>query len=166
MGGGVTHGNWVPAAEFNIWEDPEAAWIVFNSGIPMTMSGLDVTEKALICPEDFPRIEAVGNQVADIVLGWLKFFYMYPMQIGYAGAPVHDPCAVLALTHPEIFQMQDLHVDVELQGELTRGETVADFRSWSDAEKNVTCVLGIDREKYIDLLIDALRTYDGREVPV
>ena len=166
MGGGVTHGNWVPAAEFNIWEDPEAAWIVFNSGIPMTMSGLDVTEKALICPEDFPRIEGVGNQVADIVLGWLKFFYMYPMQIGYAGAPVHDPCAVLALTHPEIFHMQDLHVDVELQGELTRGETVADFRSWSDAEKNVTCVLGIDREKYIDLLIDALRTYDGREVPV
>ena len=166
MGGGVTHGNWVPGAEFNIWEDPEAAWIVFHSGIPITMCGLDVTEKALICPEDFPRIGAVGNQVADIVLGWLKFFYKYPMEIGYPGAPVHDPCAVLALIHPEIFEMQDLYVDVELNGEYTRGETLADFRKWSGAKSNTQVVMEIDRDRYIDLLIEALHTYDGREVPI
>ena len=96
MGGGVTHGNWVPGAEFNILEDPEAAWIEFHSGIPIHMCGLDVTEKAIIRPDDFPRIRAVGNQVADIVAGWLEFFYRYPMAIGYDGAPVHDPCAVLS----------------------------------------------------------------------
>ena len=67
MGGGVTHGNWKPAAEFNIVEDPEAAWTVFHSGIPITMCGLDVTEKAIIRPDDFPRIRGVGNQAAEIV---------------------------------------------------------------------------------------------------
>ena len=166
MGGGVTHGNWVPAAEYNIWEDPEAAWLVFNSGIPMHMCGLDVTEKAIIRPDDFPRIRGVGNQAADIVAGWLEFFYRYPMEIGYSGAPVHDPCAVLVLTNPEIFKMRDLYVDIELDGALTRGETVADFRPWSDKKPNVTCAMDIDRDRYVDLLIEALKTYDGREVPI
>ena len=128
MGGGVTHGNWKPAAEFNIVEDPEAAWTVFHSGIPITMCGLDVTEKAIIRPDDFPRIRGVGNQAAEIVTGWLEFFYKYPMGIGYDGAPVHDPCAVLAVTHPEIFTMKDYYVDIELGGEYTRGATVADFK--------------------------------------
>ena len=166
MGGGVTHGNWNPAAEFNIWEDPEAAWLVFNSSIPMNMCGLDVTEKAIIKPDEIPAIRAVGNQAADIVAGWLEFFIRYPMDIGYEGAPVHDPCAVLVLTHPEIFTFRDLHVDIELAGTLTRGETVADFRAFSDKKPNVTCALDIDRERYVELLIEALKTYDGREVPV
>ncbi len=166
MGGGVTHGNWSPAAEFNIFEDPEAAWMEFHSGIPLQMCGLDVTERAIIRPDDFPRIRGVGNQVADIVAGWLEFFYRYPMEIGYDGAPVHDPCAVLSLTHPEIFKMQDLYVDIELEGEYTRGETVADFIGSSGKRPNVTCVLDIDRDSYIDLLVEALHAFDGREVKI
>ena len=166
MGGGVTHGNWKPAAEFNIMEDPEAAYIVFHSGIPITMCGLDVTEKAIIRPDDFPRIRGVGNQVAHIVTGWLEFFYKYPMAIGYTGAPVHDPCAVLALIHPEIFTMKDLYVDIELGGEYTRGATVADFKGGLGKEPNATVVLSIDRDRYVDLLVDALRTFDGWEVPI
>ncbi|MBR2765635.1 MAG: nucleoside hydrolase [Blautia sp.] len=166
MGGGVTHGNWKPAAEFNIFEDPEAAWIVFHAGLPLTMCGLDVTEKALITPDDFPRILSVGNQTARIVEGWLQFFYRFPMQLGYSGAPVHDPCAVLIQTHPEIFRTREMYVDIELEGEYTRGATVADFRGYSDMKPNVTVVMDIDREKYIDLLVEALAFYDGREVPV
>ena len=166
MGGGVTHGNWKPAAEFNIMEDPEAAWTVFHSGIPITMCGLDVTEKAIMQPDDFPRIRGVGNQAAEIVAGWLEFFYRYPMQIGYTGAPVHDPCAVLAVTHPEIFTMKDYYVDIELGGEYTRGATVADFKGGLGKEPNTTVVLDIDREKYIDLLIEALHAYDGWEVAI
>ncbi len=166
MGGGVTHGNWKPAAEFNIVEDPEAAWTVFHSGIPITMCGLDVTEKAIIRPDDFPRIRGVGNQAAEIVTGWLEFFYKYPMGIGYDGAPVHDPCAVLAVTHPEIFTMKDYYVDIELGGEYTRGATVADFKGGLGKEPNVTVVLSIDRERYIDLLVEALHAYDGWEVAI
>ena len=160
------HGNWSPAAEFNIFEDPEAAWMEFHSGIPLQMCGLDVTERAIIRPDDFPRIRGVGNQVADIVAGWLEFFYRYPMEIGYDGAPVHDPCAVLSLTHPEIFKMQDLYVDIELEGEYTRGETVADFIGSSGKRPNVTCVLDIDRDRYIDLLVEALHAFDCREVKI
>ena len=166
MGGGVTHGNWKPAAEFNIVEDPEAAWTVFHSGIPITMCGLDVTEKAIIRPDDFPRIRGVGNQAAEIVTGWLEFFYRYPMGIGYHGAPVHDPCAVLALTHPEIFTMKDYYVDIELGGEYTRGATVADFKGGLGKEPNATVVLSIDRDRYIDLLVEALHAYDGWEVAI
>ena len=166
MGGGVTHGNWKPAAEFNIVEDPEAAWTVFHSGIPITMCGLDVTEKASIRPDDFPRIRGVGNQAAEIVTGWLEFFYKYPMGIGYDGAPVHDPCAVLAVTHPEIFTMKDYYVDIELGGEYTRGATVADFKGGLGKEPNATVVLSIDRDRYIDLLVEALHAYDGWEVAI
>lgn len=166
MGGGVTHGNWKPAAEFNIVEDPEAAWTVFHSGIPITMCGLDVTEKAIIRPDDFPRIRGVGNQAAEIVTGWLEFFYKYPMGIGYDGAPVHDPCAVLAVTHPEIFTMKDYYVDIELGGEYTRGATVADFKGGLGKVPNATVVLSIDRDRYIDLLVEALHAYDGWEVAI
>ncbi len=166
MGGGVTHGNWHPAAEFNIFEDPEAAKIVFASGIPIRMCGLDVTEKALIRPEDFPRIRAVGNQVAQIVADWLGFFYKYPMAIGYEGAPVHDPCAVLALTNPEIFESAPYYVDIETGGEYARGATVADFKGNSGHEPNTLVMTSIDRERYIDLLIEALRAFDGRTVEI
>ena len=164
MGGGVTHGNWHPAAEYNILEDPEAAWLVAHSGIPLRMSGLDITEKAIIRPEEFSRIRAVGNQVAQIVAGWLEFFYRHPMEIGYDGAPVHDPCAILAVTHPEIFDMADLYVDVELAGEYCRGATVADFHGLTGKAPNMKVALKIDRDRYVDLLIEALHSYDGREV--
>ena len=166
MGGGLTHGNWCPGAEFNILVDPEAAYLVFHSGIPLLMSGLDVTEKALIKPSDFPRILAVGNQTARIVVGWLEFFYRFPMELGYSGAPVHDPCAVLALTHPEIFRSRELYVDIELQGEYTRGATVADFRGRLGKAPNAACMMEIDRERYIDLLVEALQFYHGREVAI
>ena len=166
MGGGITHGNWKPAAEYNIFEDPEAAWTVFHAGLPLRMCGLDVTEKALIKPSEFPRLLAVGNQVAEIVTGWLEFFYRFPMQLGYSGAPVHDPCAVLALTHPEIFQTRELFVDIELEGEYTRGATVADLMGSTGQAPNVVCGMDIDRDRYVELLVEALKSYDGRCVPV
>ena len=130
------------------------------------MSGLDVTEKALIKPSEFPRLLAVGNQVAEIVTGWLEFFCHFPMELGHSGAPVHDPCAVLSLTHPEIFKMREMYVDIELEGEYTRGATVADFLGSSMQAPNAVCVMEIDRERYIELLIEALKSYDGRFVPV
>lgn len=84
MGGGLAHGNWTPAAEFNILADPEAADVVFRSGLPITMAGLDVTEQALLYPEDFARIRAVGNPVAETVAGWLDFFFAFHRTKGYA----------------------------------------------------------------------------------
>lgn len=159
MGGGIAYGNWTPAAEFNILVDPEAAKIVFESGLPITMAGLDVTEKALILPEDFTRIAALGNPVADIVAKWLEFFYIFHKNIGYDGAPMHDPCAVMALIHPEIFDIRPMYVQIETEGELCKGTTVGDSFGTTGHAPNADCILGVDRKKFADILVEAMKFY-------
>ena len=159
MGGGIAYGNWTPAAEFNILVDPEAAKIVFRSGVPILMAGLDVTEKALILPEDFRRIAAIGNPVADIVAQWLEFFYIFHKNLGYDGAPMHDPCAVMALLHPEVFTMKPLYVQIETAGKYCRGATVGDLLGVTGHAPNTTCILNVDRKRFADLLVDAMRFY-------
>ncbi len=159
MGGGVQYGNWTPAAEFNILVDPEAADIVFSSGIPIIMAGLDVTEKAMIFPEDFERIRAAGNPVASVVADWLEFFYQFHRSMGYEGAPVHDAVAVAALIHPEIMQMEDYYVEVETEGDFCKGATVADFRGVLGKKPNAKVIMGIDRKAFADLLVEAAKYY-------
>ena len=159
MGGGIEFGNWTPAAEFNILVDPEAADIVFRSGLPITMSGLDVTQKALVFPEDFERIRALQNPVAIVVAEWLQFFYQFHRTLGYAGAPVHDAVAVTALVKPEILTMQKLFVQIEKTGDYCRGMTVADRYRVLGKPANVTAILDIDRPAFINLLVDAAAYY-------
>ena len=159
MGGGVSHGNWTPAAEFNILVDPEAADLVFRSGIPIIMAGLDVTEQALIFPEDFERVRAVGNPVASVVADWLEFFYGFHQKIGYAGAPVHDAVAVAALVRPDIFRFEEMYVEVETGGTYCRGCTVGDRYHLTDKAPNARVIMGLDRDAFAGLLVDAVRTY-------
>lgn len=99
MGGAMGLGNWTPAAEFNIYVDPEAAEIVFQSGIPVVMAGLDVTHKAQIHVEDTERFRAIGNPVSTIVAELLDFFLEYHKdeKWGFVGAPLHDPCTIAAV---------------------------------------------------------------------
>ena len=155
MGGGIHFGNWTPAAEFNILVDPEAAKIVTESGVPLIMSGLDVTEQALMMPEDFQRVRAIGGQVSSIVADWLEFFYGFHKNIGYAGAPMHDPCAVASLIHPELFESKELCVEVETCGEYCRGTTVGHDRKPANARVN----MGVNREAFAELLINAVKYY-------
>ena len=159
MGGGIAYGNWTPAAEFNILVDPEAADIVFSSGLPITMAGLDVTEKALVFPEDFARVKAVGNRVAEVVAEWLEFFYIFHKTKGYTGAPVHDAVAVAALIKPEIMQFRDMHVDIETYGEFCKGATIGDIMGVTGKEPNARVILGIDREAFVELIIDSVKAY-------
>ena len=159
MGGGIGFGNWTPAAEFNILVDPEAADLVFRSGIPIIMSGLDVTERALMYPEDFAEIKKIGNPVSDIVWQWLEFFYKFHSELGYAGAPMHDPCAVMVLLHPEIFTIKDYYVEIETGSEYCRGATIGDVRNVKGMKPNAKCVLDLDREQFAKYLIDAVKVY-------
>ena len=163
MGGGIAYGNWTCAAEFNILVDPEAADIVFSSGVPITMAGLDVTEKALIMPEDFERVRALGNPVSDIVAQWLEFFYKFHRSIGYAGAPMHDPCAVMALIHPEIFTIRPMYVQIETAGEYCRGTTVGDLLGFSGHAPNADVLMDVDRDRFADLLVEAIKFYGEAE---
>ncbi|MBE6985351.1 MAG: nucleoside hydrolase [Ruminococcaceae bacterium] len=155
MGGGIHFGNWTPAAEFNILVDPEAAKVVFESGVPILMCGLDVTEKALIMPEDFEAVRAVGGEVSQIIADWLEFFYRFHRDLGYEGAPMHDPCAVAVLIQPELFDLREMCVEIETGGEYCRGMTIGHNR----AKPNATVAMGINREAFVKLLIDAVKTY-------
>ncbi len=159
MGGGIQYGNWTPAAEFNILVDPEAADVVFTSGVPITMAGLDVTEQALVFPEDFERIRAVGNPVAKVVAEWLDFFYGFHRSIGYPGAPVHDAVAVAALVRPEILTMEDMYVAIETTGDYCRGATIGDRLGVLNKPANARVIMGIDREAFVDLLVEAAEYY-------
>lgn len=164
MGGGLRNGNWTAAAEFNILVDPEAAYAVFHSGLPLQMCGLDVTEKALVYPEEFEIIRNLNNPVASIVAKWLDFFFIHVKSLGHKGATLHDPCAIMSLIHPEIFTIKDYYVDIELSGNYTRGATVADYLSRTGNKENCRCVVGLDRDMFIKYLVDACKYYEGWEV--
>lgn len=164
MGGGISFGNWTPAAEFNILVDPEAAKIVFESGIPITMAGLDVTEQALVYPEDFERVRTAGNPVAQVVAEWLSFFYDFHRNLGYPGAPVHDAVAVAALIKPELFTVKPYYVQVETEGDFCRGATVADRFGVLGQPPNANVIVGIDCEGFVDLLVEAAEHYNETEV--
>lgn len=159
MGGGIELGNWTPTAEFNILVDPEAADIVFRSGIPIIMSGLDVTEKAFIKPEDVELIRSHHNEVAQIVAQWLEFFYEFHLNLGYEGAPVHDAVAVTALTHPEWMDIRELYVEVETKGKYCVGATVGDIHQVTGKAPNTKVLMGIYRENFVNYIARACGSY-------
>lgn len=162
MGGTAGAGNWTPAAEFNIYVDPEAADMVFKSGIPITMCGLDVTHEAQVMDEDIERVRAITNPVAQCVAGLLDFFMIYHRdpKWGFAGAPLHDPCTIAWLLAPELFHGVECRVDIETSGEHTVGMTVVDRYGLSGKPANALVLLGLDRPGFIDLLVTRLRAFD------
>ncbi|MFP8399387.1 pyrimidine-specific ribonucleoside hydrolase RihA [Raoultella ornithinolytica] len=161
MGGAMVLGNWQPAAEFNIYVDPEAAEIVFQSGIPVVMAGLDVTHRAQIHGLDIERFRQVGKPVATIVAELLDFFMEYHKDAkwGFTGAPLHDPCTIAWLLKPELFTSVERWVGVETQGKYTQGMTVVDYYFLTGKQPNTTVLLDIDRERFVDLLVERLAFY-------
>jgi inosine-uridine nucleoside N-ribohydrolase len=136
MGGSATFGNWSAAAEFNIWVDPEAADIVFRCGAPIRMLGLNTTHEVLVEQHHVDSLLSVGTPNAVFMAELYEFFRStYLDAFGMPAAPLHDPCAVLAVSHPELFDLQPRHVAIELTGTLTRGMTVVDERGWGMAEE-------------------------------
>ncbi|SUB63092.1 Pyrimidine-specific ribonucleoside hydrolase rihA [Plesiomonas shigelloides] len=164
MGGSAGPGNWTPAAEFNIYVDPEAAEMVFGAGVPITMCGLDVTHAAQVMDEDIERIRAITNPIARTVAELLDFFMIYHRdpKWGFVGAPLHDPCTIAWLLRPELFEGIECHVSVETQGQYTVGMTVVDRYRLSPYEPNATVLLGVERQGFIDLLVEQLQAYSEK----
>ncbi|RQD70284.1 MAG: pyrimidine-specific ribonucleoside hydrolase RihA [Tindallia sp. MSAO_Bac2] len=160
MGGSAVGGNWTPAAEFNILVDPEAADVVFQSGIPITMCGLDVTHQAQIYDDEIESIRSQGGKVSVMVAELLDFFAKFHKQLGFEGSPLHDPCAVAWLIKPELFTSRHLHVDIETRGEFTSGATVVDYRGVTGKHPNTDVVYDVDRKAFIQLLMDSFKKYD------
>jgi pyrimidine-specific ribonucleoside hydrolase len=152
MGGSVGLGNTTPAAEFNIYVDPEAAREVFESGLPITMSGLDVTHQAGAGPEERERLRATGR-VGSVVAGFLDFFAAtYKRVFGFDAPPLHDPVAVAAVLEPGLLKTRPMRVDIECESDLTRGETVCDFYGITGKTPNAEVGVELDREGFFRLL--------------
>jgi len=156
MGGSMGLGNTTPAAEFNIYVDPEAAREVFESGLPITMSGLDVTHQARAGPEERERLRATGR-VGCVVAGFLDFFAAtYERTFGFDSPPLHDPVAVAAVLEPGLLKTRPMRVDVECASDLTRGETVCDFYGVTGKRPNADVGVELDRKLFFKLLYGAL----------
>jgi purine nucleosidase len=158
MGGAYFQvGNITPAAEFNIYVDPEAAEIVFKSGVPLVVMPLDVTHKALVTA---PRVEAfrtLGNRVGELVAAWTDFFERFDKEkYGSPGAPLHDPCTIAYLLEPQLFTGRHVNVEIEVHSDLTRGMTVADWWRVTDRTANAMFMGDVDADGFFDLLTNRL----------
>ena len=160
MGGAIGVGNRMPAAEFNIWADPEAAAIVFDCGRPLTMSPLEVTHQALATGEVLDRLRAANRPVASFVADLLTFFGdTYRNVFGFPAPPVHDPCAVAAVIDPDILQAHTIRVEIETEGEWTSGRTVCDIYGVLGKEPNVRVGYALDVPRFWEMLISTNLTY-------
>ena len=158
MGGAYFEvGNITPAAEFNIYVDPEAAAMVFRSGVPLVVMPLDVTHKALTTRARVEAFRAIGNEAGRMVAEWTDFFERFDMQkYGSEGAPLHDPCVIAYLLRPDLFTGRHINVEIETQSDLTLGMTVADWWGVTDRPANALFVGSVDADGFYSLLTERI----------
>lgn len=158
MGGAYFEvGNVTPAAEFNIYVDPEAADIVLKSGIQITMMPLDVTHKALTTRPRIEALRALGNRAGSFTAEMLDFFERFDMEkYGSDGGPLHDPCVIAYLIQPALFSGRQVNVEIETQSELTLGMTVADWWGVTTRPPNALFIGDLDAEGFFSLITDRL----------
>jgi inosine-uridine nucleoside N-ribohydrolase len=156
MGGAIAEGNVTPAAEFNIWADPEAAARVFSSGLDVTMVGLDVTHRALVTGAHADRLRA-GGRVGAVVAELLDFYGVFHREVyGFDGSPVHDAVAVAHVIDATLLRLERLNVRVDCESELCRGRTVVDLWRRTGLEPNARVALDIDSGRFLGLLLERL----------
>lgn len=160
MGGAYFEvGNITPAAEFNIFVDPEAADIVLRSGVPIAMMPLDVTHKALATTPRIEAFRALSTTLGTTVAEWLDFFERFDTKkYGTDGAPLHDPCVIAYLIAPQLFEGRHVNVTIETGSELTLGMTVVDFWRITERAPNATFMQNIDADGFFALLTERLAT--------
>jgi inosine-uridine nucleoside N-ribohydrolase len=154
MGGAIAEGNVTPAAEFNIWADPEAAARVFASGIELTMVGLDVTHKALFTPRHAERLEGrAGTMVRDL----LAFYGRFHAEVyGFDGSPIHDALAVAQVFRPDLVETKERGVKIDTESELSRGRTLVDLWGRAGWEPNCHVGVDVDADGFRELLIERI----------
>jgi purine nucleosidase len=156
MGGAIAEGNVTPAAEFNVWADPEAAARVFGSGIDLTMVGLDVTHKALFTEAHVGRLAGrVGRMVAEL----LEFYGHFHKEVyGFDGSPIHDAVAVAQVIRDDLVKTEYLNTEIDVESELCRGRTVVDVWRRSGREPNSHVGVDIDADGFLELVVERLNS--------
>lgn len=161
MGGAMREGgNASPSAEFNILVDPHAADIVFRSGLPITVMGLDATHQVLSTVERRDRLRSIDNDAGRAAAAMLDFYNRFDSaKYGSNGAPLHDPCTVAYLLKPELFQGKRCNLTVETDSELTMGHTAVDFWHVTERAVNINWIHSVDADGFYDLLFEGLSQY-------
>ncbi len=160
MGGAYGLGNASPAAEFNVLADPEAAHVVFSSGVPIVMMGLDLTNQALADESVIRRMEGIGNRAGKL-FGDIMRFTLHSQRVnGLSAGPVHDVTAVVYLLAPEVFQVREAYVEVDLSRGPCYGRTVVDFVNRLGKPANALVGTGLDLERFWDIVEETLRRYE------
>jgi purine nucleosidase len=158
MGGGFFEGgNITPAAEFNIYVDPDAADIVFKSGIPIVMMPLDVTHRVLTHKARVEKIKAIGSPAAVAMAEMLEFFERFDIEkYGSDGGPLHDPTVIAYVLRPDLFKGRDCNVEIETRSELTVGMTVVDWWQVTGRKHNAKVMREVDDQGFFDLLTERI----------
>jgi inosine-uridine nucleoside N-ribohydrolase len=156
MGGAIAEGNATPAAEFNIWIDPEAAARVFASGLDLTMIGLDVTHRALLTAAHAERLRAAGR-VGTMVAELREFYQRHHTRVyDFPGTPVHDAMAVAHVIRGDLVRTEHRHVAIECGSELCRGRTVVDLWRITGREPNAHVGVAVDGDAFLELLVERI----------
>lgn len=158
MGGAVrSGGNISPLAEFNISEDPHAAHVVFNSGIPITLIPLDVTYKCLFTAADVARLDKVGTPISkfirDVTADYMEFYLKYE---GFDGCALHDPLTVAAIVAPELLHFENHYINVDISGGVSTGKTYADFMKVTKKPANIKAALDVKGREFVELFIERM----------
>ena len=159
MGGGhQVRGNVTPTAEFNVYADPEAAAVVFGSGIPLVVLPLDVTHQVLSTKERVQRLGNLGNRAGKIIAAILRSYDLIGIkQMGTDGAPLHDPTVIAYLLQPSLFSGRTVNVTVETRGEFTVGETVVDWGGVTNRPANALWLSRVDSNGFYELLTETVK---------
>ncbi|WBU58099.1 nucleoside hydrolase [Paracoccus sediminicola] len=160
MGGAYFEvGNVSPAAEFNIYVDPEAAAQVFASGVDLVVMPLDVTHRALTSAAWIATLRGLGNRAGEAVASWTDFFERFDREkYGAEGAPLHDPCTIAWLIRPDLFSGRRINVEIETEGRFTTGMTVADWWGVTERKPNALFIRDLDRDGFFELLTERIAT--------
>ena len=160
MGGSVDNGNTSPAAEFNIMCDPEAAHVVFSSGVTVRMIGLNVTRKVLVTPEVVDRMEKINNKASDMFVKLMKVFNENQRKtFGVAAGPLHDPATIASIIDEGLIKWQKMNVVIDVSHGPSYGRTNCDVFDYLQAPQNAYVAMDIDVNKYWDIIEKGIRAY-------
>ena len=156
MGGAIAEGNVTPAAEFNIWVDPEAAARVFASDVDLTMVGLDVTHRALMTPAHADALRATGR-IGEVVAELWAFYHQFHVRVyDFPGTPIHDALAVAHVMRGDLLRTERRHVAIDTASELCRGRTVVDLWKVTGNDPNAHVAVDVDGPPVLDLLVERI----------
>ena len=162
MGGSYQLGNMTPAAEFNILADPDAAHIVFSSGVKIVMMGLDLTRQASATKEVVEKIKSLNNKASKLFVDLMEFFAASQKNVfGWSAPPVHDPTTIAYIIDPECIEVKPMFCVIELWSEKSYGRTLCDYFGILKKEPNVDVAVKLDFDKFWNLVYENLKLYDN-----